>query len=265
MPNLSQRELLSEKIFTNVLKATGKGIMGGVRALGATANLARSAIQELDPDFYSTITKPIKGIDKFKTPSIDRAASEWWRTVIPGAEQRKFLEFLESKGYIPDRTKGKEMVNGTWKNGTIYVVEVDYDENNKPRPLTDDKGKVVSFKYPLHFKIDKNREYVMTKSPSATGRRTFNQNTTTSTAQPTTPVVILRQYYKFLKRKGLGIYDPIESNVFGSFLVKKIGVSPNATRTIITRVTGKPFDRTRKLTPQQIVKIAQILSQRGII
>jgi hypothetical protein len=281
MPNLSQRELLSENIFTNVLKSVGKGIKGGAKALSTTANLARSTVKALDPEFYSTVAKPLDvGIQKLATPSLGSAWNNWWRAVWPNAEEKHFLEFLEQLGYLPDPIKKK--VNGSWNNGSIYVVEVDYDKDNNPIPLTDDNGKIVSFRYPLHFKLRDDGNYQMTKSPSATGRRTYvpsantrTQNTTQSTATQsipptsqqtsTTPANILRQYYRFLRKKGLGIYDPIESNVFGSFLVKKIGVSPNATRSLIAKVTRKPFDRTRKLTPQQIVKIAQILSQRGII
>ena len=253
-------------------------IKGGVKALGATANLAKSAIKTLDPDFYSAVTKPIDfGIEKFKTPgSFGQAWDEWKRANLPGSEQTKFLKFLEEKGFMPDADKDKGRVSGTQENGIIYVVEVDYDENNKPTPLRDDNGNVVKFKYPLHFKKEKG-EYIMTKSPSATGRRTYNSSTTpagpaaTSTApQPSTrptvaPQNILRQYYKFVRKRGLGIYDPIESNVFGSFLVKKIGLSHNATRKLITKVTRKPFAKDRKLKPQQVAKIAQILSQRGKI
>lgn len=291
MPNFSQRQLLTEGILKNVLKVAGKGIAGGLRGLKTTADLARSTVKALDPDFYTKISKPLDvGLQKLQTKPLSQAAEAWWRSIWPNAEENHFLEFLEKLGYLPDPIKRK--VNGTWRNGSIYVVEVDYDENNKPIPLVDEiTGKVVSFKYPLHFKLKDDGSYQMTKSPSATGRRTYlpssrqsinpsqaytsqvvpsisptQKSTVSSSARhPLTSQSVLKQYYKFVKKRGLGIYDPIESNAFGSFLVKVIGISPTATRTLITRVTNKPFAKDRKLKPQQIAKIAQILSQRGTI
>lgn len=253
MPKLSQREILTEGILSTI----GKAIGGGFNTLKKTGQLAKSAVKTLDPNFYSTVTKPFDlGLSKRETPSLRQAFKEW----LPGAEGRKFNEFLISKGYYP-----VEKIRGDFKSGSIRVAEVDFNEKGEPKPLMDGK-KVVVFRYPLHFRQDDNGEYIMTKSPSATGRRTYYSSDKTATSNDTTSwKKFARKYIRYAKANGYRTYDPIPSYLVGRFLVREIGLTNNPARNVIEKATKTSYLRDRDITAKQIKAIAQILIQRGII
>jgi hypothetical protein len=114
MAKLSQKELINEGVFKNILRGVAKTALQGAKGL------AKGVVKTITPTGYSVLAS---GASKAK--QVGKSIKQNFAT-----KEDQLTDILYQRGYIPvDKVRGD--IN---KQGTVTVAELEYDPQGKPIP-----------------------------------------------------------------------------------------------------------------------------------